>query len=82
MPGAAGMIMTAHFYQRVKPDGLTWAVMGTTQTATQALEGTPANWNLLQMPLLFTHTGPGATIVRDFLGVKKPADLLKIDGSK
>lgn len=56
--------------------------MGTTQTATQALEGTPENWNLLQMPMLFTHTGPGATIVRDFLGVRKPADLLKIDGSK
>lgn len=82
MPGAAGLIMTAHFYQKAKPDGLTWAVMGTTQTATQAIDGTPENWNLLQMPVLFTHTGPGAAIVRDFLGVKKPADLLKIDGSK
>ena len=82
MPGAAGLIMTAHFYQKAKPDGLTWSVMGTTQTATQALEGTPDNWNLLKMPMLFTHTGPGAAIVRDFLGVKKPADLLQIDGSK
>jgi len=82
MPGAAGLIMTAHFYQKAKPDGLTWSVMGTTQTAKQALEGTPDNWNLLQMPMLFTHTGPGAAIVRDFLEVKKPRDLLKIDGSK
>lgn len=82
MPGAAGLIMTAHFYQKSKPDGLTWAVMGTTQVATQALEGVPDNWNLLKMPMLFTHTGSGAAIVRDFLGVKKPAELLKIDGSK
>ncbi len=82
MPGAAGLIMTTHFYQTAKPDGLTWAVMGTTQTATQALEDAPPTWNLLKMPMLFTHTGSGATIVRDFLGVRKPADLLKVDGSK
>ncbi|HUF41321.1 MAG TPA: hypothetical protein VMR20_05155 [Verrucomicrobiae bacterium] len=82
VPGAGGLIMTTQFYQTAKPDGLTWAIMGTTQTASQALEDPPPNWNLLKMPQVFTHTGPGAAIVRDFLGVRKPADLLKIDGSK
>lgn len=81
MPGAAGLVMTAHFVHRVKPDGLTWAVMGTTQTSSQVLSP-PQKYDLREIPILFSHSGPGATIVRDFLGVKKAEDITKVDPAK
>lgn len=82
MPGAGGLIMTARVYNRSKPDGLTWAVMGSTQMGNQALGDTGGKYDLLKMPQLFSTSGSGAAIVRDFLGVKNGKELTKIDASK
>ena len=82
MPGAGGLIMSARVYNRSKPDGLTWAVMGSTQMGNQALGDTEGKYDLLKMPQIFSTSGSGAAIVRDFLGVKKGKNITKIDPSK
>lgn len=79
-PGAGGAINASYFYHRVKPDGLTWSIMGSTQMGNQALGKT--NIDLLNMPQLFSTSGSGAAIVRDFLGVRKGEDITKIKPSK
>ncbi|MFQ5850748.1 MAG: hypothetical protein ACE5JU_09190 [Candidatus Binatia bacterium] len=81
MPGAAGLRMTAHIYNKAKRDGLTWAVMGTTQTSRQVLAA-PQPYDLRKMRIIFSHSGPAATIVRDFLGVRKGEDIVKVDPSR
>lgn len=82
MPGAAGMIQGAYVYNRVKPDGLTWAIVGSSHTGNQALASQAPNFDLLKMPQIFATSGSSAAIVRDFLGVRKGKDILKIDPSK
>lgn len=79
-PGAGGTIMASNFYQRAKPDGLNWAVIGSSQYGNQALG--KVRYDVTKMPHIFSTSGSGATIVRDFLGVKKGADLVKIDPAK
>ena len=82
MPGAGGMIMAARVYNRSKPDGLTWAVMGSTQMGNQALGDASVKFDLLKMRQIFSTSGSGAAIVRDFLAVKNGKELTKIDASK
>jgi tripartite-type tricarboxylate transporter receptor subunit TctC len=82
MPGAGGIIMVSHMYHRIKPDGLTWSIVGTTQMSSQVLANPRPNFDIGKMPMLSANSGAGATIVRDFLGVKKGTDLLRVDPSK
>lgn len=82
MPGAGGLIMAAHMYNRVKHDGLSWAIIGSTQMGNQALGDTHGKYDLLKMPQIFSTSGSGAAIVRNFLGVRKGKDITKIDPSK
>ncbi|MFQ5851802.1 MAG: Bug family tripartite tricarboxylate transporter substrate binding protein [Candidatus Binatia bacterium] len=82
MPGAAGMIQGAYIYNRASRDGLTWAIVGTSHMGNQALASPRPNFDLLKMPQIFATSGSSAAIVRDFLGVRKGVDLLKIDPSK
>jgi len=79
-PGAGGAISAGYFYHRVKPDGLSWSIMGSTEIGNQTLGETQIN--LLKMPVLFSTSGSGAAIVRDFLGVKKGSELVNIDPSR
>jgi hypothetical protein len=82
MPGAGGLLMGAHFYNRAKRDGLTWAVIGATQTGSQALATPRPNFDLTKMSMVFSHSTPAAAIVRDFLGARKAADIMKVEPSK
>lgn len=82
MPGAGGLIQAAHIYNRAKRDGLTWAILGSTQTSSQVLASPPPNYDLLKMPQIFATSGSGAAIVRDFLGPRKGTDILKVEPSK
>ncbi len=82
MPGAGGIIQTAHVYNKAKRDGLTWAIIGTTQTSSQVLATTRPNYDLLKMPQIFATSGSGAAIVRDFLGIRKAKGIMKVDPSK
>ncbi len=81
MPGAGGLRMATHFYNKAKPDGLTWAVFGTTQTSSQVL-ASPQLYDISKTPFLLAHSGPAATIVRDFLGARKGEDIVKVEPSK
>ncbi len=81
MPGAGGMLMAAYIQNRAKRDGLTWAVVGSTQMGNQALATTKVNYDLLQMRQLFSTSGSGAAIVRDFLKVKQGKNIVKIKPS-
>jgi tripartite-type tricarboxylate transporter receptor subunit TctC len=82
MPGAGGLIEVAHFYNRAKRDGLTWAIIGTTQTSSQVLASPRPNYDLHKVPQIFSTSGSGAAIVRDFLEVRKGKDIMKVDPSK
>jgi len=79
-PGAGGTIMASNFYQRTKPDGLSWAVIGSSQYGNQVLS--EVQYDVTKMPNAFSTSGSGATIMRDFLGVKKGADITKVEPSK
>jgi len=72
--------MASNFYERAKPDGLNWAVIGSSQYGNQALSD--VRYDVTEMPQIFSTSGSGATIVRDFLGVEKGADLTKVEPSK
>lgn len=78
-PGAGGAISAAYFYHRVKPDGLSWSIMGSTEIGDQALGKSQVD--LLKMSQLFATSGSGAAIVRASLGVQKPEDIMKVKPS-
>ncbi|MFQ5918165.1 MAG: Bug family tripartite tricarboxylate transporter substrate binding protein [Candidatus Binatia bacterium] len=82
MPGAGGMIQGAYVYNRAKRDGLTWAITGSTHLGSQALADVKPPFDLLKMQQLFSTSGSGAAIFRDFLGVQKGKDIVKVDPSK
>jgi len=78
-PGAGGTISATNFYKRSKPDGLSMAIIGSSQYGNQALS--KVNYDVTKMPNVFSTSGSGATIVRDTLGVKKGADITKVKPS-
>jgi tripartite-type tricarboxylate transporter receptor subunit TctC len=81
MPGARGVIQLTHFYQRIKPDGLTYLVTGSSQTGSQTL-GEDVKFDVKNMPMLYAHSLAQVDLAHRNIGVKDPKDLLRVDPSK
>ncbi|MFQ5684214.1 MAG: Bug family tripartite tricarboxylate transporter substrate binding protein [Candidatus Binatia bacterium] len=83
MPGAGGMIQAAYIYNRAKPNGLTFALFGSSH-GIQALllKGENIKYNLAKMPVIWAVGGVTIDLVRDFLNARKAKELLKVDPRK
>lgn len=80
MPGAGGAIMMTHLYSRVRPDGLTFGIIGRGQTLLSVLE--KVEYDLTSMPALWGTSATGVDLVGgELLKIKNPGDLLKVDPS-
>jgi tripartite-type tricarboxylate transporter receptor subunit TctC len=78
MPGAGGVLMLSHLHRRVKPDGLTFGVIGRGQFLMAILE--EVAFDPSKMPALWGVSGTGVDLVRaDLLNVKTAEALLKVD---
>jgi tripartite-type tricarboxylate transporter receptor subunit TctC len=81
MPGARGVIQLTHFYQRIKPDGLTYLVTGSSQTASQTL-GEDVKFDVKNMPMIYAHSLAQVDLAHRSIGAKDPKDLLRLDPSR
>lgn len=81
MPGARGLIQLTHFYQRIKPDGLTYLVTGSSQTSAQTL-GEEVKFDVRNIPMLYAHSLAQVDLAHRNIGVKDPKDLLRVDPAK
>ena len=78
MPGAGGVLMLSHLHRRVKPDGLTFGVIGRGQFLMAILEDVA--FDPSRMPAIWGVSGTGVDLVRaDLLNVKTAEALLKVD---
>ncbi len=76
------MVSTTHMYNRAKRDGTVWAIQSSSQMGQQLLGDPKPNYDVSQMPHIFSVSGSAAAIVRDFLGARKGKDITKVDPSK
>ena len=81
MPGAGGLMMGAHLYKRVKPDGLTTAVFGGTHLQS-AILGEGVEYDVGKMNLIWAVSGVRVALVREFLNAKTAADLTRVPPDK
>lgn len=81
MPGAGGLMMGAHLYKRVTPDGLTTAVFGGTHLQS-AILGEGVEYDVGKMNVIWAVSGVRVGIIRDFLGAKDALELTKVPADK
>ncbi len=81
MPGAGGLMMGAHMYKRVKPDGLTTGVFGGTHLQS-AILGEGVEYDVGKMNLVWAVSGVRVGLVRDFLNAKNAAELTRVPAEK
>lgn len=81
MPGASGQIQLNYVYNVAPANGLSWAVVGRSQTAAQMLR--PAvKYDLRKMPTMYGAPGLALMIARSSLGAKKASDIFSVDPKK
>lgn len=78
MPGAGGRIALKYVYNIAKRDGTEWIAIPATPNIFQILDEDP-KFDLTRMIYLWGSSEASFTAVRDFVGVRNPADLAKVD---
>lgn len=75
MPGAGSRIMVGYLYNRAKPDGLTWGVVGTTPLLDRIL-GAHAKFDPAKMPAIWAVHGADVAVVSASLKARHGKELL------